>query len=77
MGATHAFLGSHVQMLGADLKELFVKGLQCGCGGQNKPNNSAASIGSSYEAPVSAPMFSGSSAGGYMPPDNGDGPLLS
>ena len=73
------------QLLGGELKDLFIVGMTgCGGGGAVDPSKAAGSYAAApvlaYEAPVvgaPAPLFSGSATGGYMPPDSGDGPLLS
>ena len=61
------------------MKDMFSVGLRgCGDGPIKAPSNNFASAPVlAYEAPTAAPLFSGSAAGGYVPPDSGDGPLLS
>lgn len=86
--ATSAPISLHllpVQLLGGELKDLFIVGMTgCGAGGAVDPSKAAGSYAAApvlaYEAPVvgaPAPLFSGSATGGYMPPEGGDGPLLS
>jgi hypothetical protein len=72
-----------LQLLGGELKDLFSVGLTgCGVGGVMPPTSAYAASAPvlAYEAPIAsapAPFFSGSATGGYMPPEAGDGPLLS
>lgn len=77
-------LALRTRLLGGEFKDLFSVGLTgCGVGGGVAKPTPAYASGApvlAYEAPLAAapaPLFSGSASGGYVPPEAGDGPLLS